>query len=101
MMKCKYWVVDYGLVNSTVDNLTASIDEQSGIITGPAIYSDITKPPETKHLITCASIIGFQVLFLLEYPTLVKYEALEHHQNRSIGWDLVVTKSRHGLTGLA
>jgi hypothetical protein len=89
-------------VNSHVDNmaagnLAAQIDEQSGIINGYGVYSDITKSAEKIHPITGVSIEGFQVPFWNEILVMVKNAALAHPQNRSIGWDVVVTSKGPGL----
>ncbi len=89
-------------VNSSVDNmaagnLAASIDETTGIVNGPAVYSDITKSEALKHPVTGVGIIGFQVPFWEETMDMVKEAALEHPQNRSIGWDIVITEKGPGF----
>jgi hypothetical protein len=89
-------------VNSSVDNmaagnLAAPIDEQTGIITSAGVYSDITKNEEKIHPITKVSIIGFQVPFWNETLSLVKNAAKLHPQNKSIGWDVVITDRGPGL----
>jgi hypothetical protein len=89
-------------VNCKVDNLAAGnlaapIDEQTGIVTGPGVYSDITKPDEPIHPITKVPIIGFQLPFWPETIKLAKDAARLHPQNRSIGWDIVVTPDGPGL----
>jgi hypothetical protein len=85
-------------VNSSVDNMAAGniaalIDEHTGTITGPAVYSDITKPDEKVHPITQADIVGFQIPFWTETINLVKSAAILHPQNRSIGWDIAMTEN--------
>jgi hypothetical protein len=89
-------------INSNVDNMAAGniaapINEITGIIEGPGVYSDITKKPESKHPITGVDIVGFQVPFWKECLELVKRAAKKHPQNRSIGWDVVVTAQGPGL----
>ncbi len=89
-------------VNSPVDNmaagnLAAPIDEATGIITGPGVYSDITKGDESIHPVTGVPITGFQVPFWKETLEMVKTAALAHPQNRSIGWDVVITEKGPGL----
>lgn len=89
-------------VNSSVDNmaagnLAAPIDEKTGIVSGPAVYSDITKPEEKIHPITGAEIVGFQVPFWAETLAMVKKAALEFPENRSIGWDIVITENGPGF----
>jgi len=89
-------------VNSPIDNLAAGnlaapIDDISGEITGPAIYSDITKEEVYFHPITKVEILGFQVPFWSEIISLVKSAALQHPQNKSIGWDVAITKDGPSL----
>jgi hypothetical protein len=89
-------------VNSPVDNLAAGniaapIDEETGLINGPAIYSDILKEPIDLHPVTKVPIVGFRIPFWEECRQLVIDASLEHPQNRSIGWDIVVTENGPGL----
>ena len=89
-------------VNSSVDNMAAgnmaaSIDENTGILSGPGIYSDITKPQEKIHPVTGIEIIGLQVPFWKETVAMVKKAAKEHPENRSIGWDIVITEKGPGF----
>lgn len=89
-------------VNSPVDNmaagnLAAPIDDQTGIVSGPAVYSDITKSDQTMHPITGVQILGFEVPFWKETVAMAKEAALKHPQNRSIGWDIVITDKGPGF----
>lgn len=89
-------------VNSPVDNmaagnLAAPIDEKTGKVIGPGVYSDITKKEEPIHPVTGLAIEGFQVPFWKETLAMVKKAALKHPQNRSIGWDVVITENGPGL----
>lgn len=84
-------------VNCSVDNLAsgnlaAPIDEKTGIINGPGVYSDITKSSVSIHPVTGVNIIGYQVPFWNKTIEMVKKAALKHPQNRSIGWDVVITE---------
>jgi putative polysaccharide biosynthesis protein len=83
-------------VNSSVDNMAAGniaapINIETGIVDGPAVYSDITKPEETVHPATGTPIVGFRVPFWEETITMVKAAALLDIGNRSIGWDVAIT----------
>ena len=83
-------------VNSQVDNLgagniAAPLDITTGKVTGPGVYSDITKQDEAIHPITCQPIEGFQVPFWNETITMVKEASLLNPENRSIGWDIAIT----------
>ncbi|MCF6132691.1 sugar-transfer associated ATP-grasp domain-containing protein [Flavobacterium wongokense] len=89
-------------VNSSVDNMAAGnmaaiIDEQTGIITDAGVYSDITKPEEKIHPITGVEIVGLQLPFWNETVAMVKKAAKEHPENRSIGWDIVITEKGPGF----
>lgn len=89
-------------VNSSVDNMAAGnmaapIDEHTGIISDVGVYSDITKPNEKAHPITGIEIVGLQVPFWNETVAMVKKAAKEHPENRSIGWDIVITEKGPGF----
>ncbi len=89
-------------VNSSVDNMAAgniaaTIDEKTGVINSPAIYSDITKDEVIVHPVTKVPIVGFTVPFWQETIEMVKNAALLYPQNRSIGWDVVITENGPGL----
>lgn len=89
-------------VNSPVDNLAAGnlaapIDESSGIVSGPGVYSDITRSPEAVHPVTGTDIVGFQLPFWPETLEMVRQASLLHPQNRSIGWDIAITANGPGL----
>jgi hypothetical protein len=89
-------------VNSPVDNmaagnLAAPIDVETGVVSGLAVYSDITKFDETKHPITGVQIVGFEIPFWKETVALAKEAALKHPHNRSIGWDIVITEKGPGF----
>ncbi|MEX0967266.1 MAG: sugar-transfer associated ATP-grasp domain-containing protein [Bacteroidia bacterium] len=85
-------------VNSHVDNLAAGnlaapVDDETGIVTGPAVYSNITKNTETHHPITGTEIVGFQIPCWQALKKMVTEAATDMVENRSIGWDVVVTDS--------
>ena len=89
-------------VNSSVDNMAAGniaafIDENTGKIIDAGVYSDITKKEEKIHPVTGVSIIGFQVPFWQETLQMVKEAAKLHPQNRSIGWDIVISEKGPGF----
>jgi hypothetical protein len=67
------------------------------MVKGPGVYSDITKPDQEYHPVTDVKIRGFQVPFWKESLEMVKDAALRHPQNRSIGWDVVITEKGPGL----
>lgn len=83
-------------VNSEVDNmaagnLAAPIDITTGRVSGPAVYSDITKREAENHPITRAAIVGFQVPFWQETLQMVRKAAELYPENRSIGWDVAIS----------
>lgn len=83
--------IDSYVDNLAAGNIAAPIDQDSGLINGPGVYSDITKKDELEHPKTKVSIIGFQIPFWKESIQMVKDAALLHPQNRSIGWDVAIT----------
>lgn len=85
-------------VNSHVDNLAsgniaAPINLETGIVESDGVYSDITKRNVTVHPITGMSIAGFQVPFWREVMEQSKEIALQHPQNRGVGWDVAITSN--------
>lgn len=85
-------------VNSVVDNLAAGnlaapVDLETGRVEGPAVYSDITRSDEVQHPITGVPIIGFQLPFWNETLEMVREAAQMVPDNRSIGWDVAVTRA--------
>ena len=85
-------------INSHIDNLAAGniaceVDQTTGKIIGPGVYSDITKADVFQHPVTGKVIIGFQVPFFKESLALVKNAALYDKSNRSIGWDVAITNN--------
>lgn len=89
--------VDSPVDNLAAGNIAAPIDERTGVITGPAVYSDIFKENVTVHPVTGVPIVGFQVPMWAECMDLATRAALHRPQNRSIGWDIVVTAQGPGL----
>lgn len=89
--------INLSVDNMAAGNIAASIDEESGKINGPAVYSDITNEQKKYHPITGERIIGFQIPFWERTLEMVKKAAGLYSGNRSIGWDIVITKSGPGL----
>jgi hypothetical protein len=89
--------IDCPVDNMAAGNIAAPINEVTGVVDGPGVYNDITKQAEHIHPVTGVEIVGFQVPFWKECLQLAKDAALKHPQNRSIGWDIVVTADGPGL----
>ena len=84
-------------VNSTVDNMAAGnlaalVDIETGVVNGPGVYSDISKEDCAIHPVTGKEITGFAIPFWKEVVELAKNAALHVPQNRSVGWDIAITK---------
>lgn len=83
-------------VNSPVDNMAAGniaapVDTDTGVVTGPGVFSDITKAPLASHPITGKLIQGFQVPHWQKVIELAVAAAKRANSNRSVGWDIAVT----------
>jgi len=89
--------VDSSVDNMAAGNLAAPINEKTGIVEGSGVYSDITKPEADVHPVTGVNILGFQIPFWDDIIEMVTKAAKKHPQNRSIGWDVVVTERGPGL----
>lgn len=83
--------------NMAAGNLAAPLELSTGVVNGPAVYSDITKDEEIYHPVTKEKIVGFKVPFWEETIEMVTKAASLHPQNRSIGWDVVITEKGPGL----
>jgi hypothetical protein len=89
--------VDSPVDNMAAGNLAAPIEQRTGVISGPGVYSDIRKSDETTHPVTGTPIVGFQVPFWAECLDLARSAALHDMRNRSIGWDIVITEQGPSL----
>jgi hypothetical protein len=85
-------------VNSPVDNmgagnLAAPVDMETGVVSGPGVYSDITKSDDEYHPVTGQRITGFALPFWEEVIDLSRRAALHTPENRSVGWDIAITEN--------
>ena len=85
-------------VNNHVDNLAsgniaAAIDLKTGKVNGPGIYSDITKENVPVHPVSGIILNGFQIPHWEEIIDMAKAAALHRPENKSIGWDVVITET--------
>ena len=83
-------------VNSAVDNMgagnmAAPVDIKTGFVSGPGVYSDITKTDEEIHPVTGVEIRGFKIPYWKESIEMIKEAALIETGNRSVGWDIAIT----------
>ena len=89
--------VDSPVDNLAAGNLAAPIDDGTGVVNGAGVYSDITRDPETVHPVTGVPIEGFRIPYWSETLKLVEKASRLHPENRSIGWDVVITPEGPGL----
>lgn len=83
-------------VNSPVDNMAAgniaaSVDLKTGMVTGPGVFSDITKDSVRVHPVTGKDIVGFIIPYWKKVLELAATAARDASGNRSVGWDIAVT----------
>jgi hypothetical protein len=84
-------------INSTVDNMAAGniaapVDLTTGRVTGPGVYSDITKQEVNIHPITGEPITGFQVPYWEQVLMMMEHVVFVDPQNASVGWDVAITE---------
>ena len=89
--------VDSPVDNLAAGNLAAPVEETTGEVTGPGVYSDVTRTPESVHPVTGVPIEGFRIPFWEETLALARAAAEHRSQNRSVGWDIVITPEGPGL----
>ncbi len=83
-------------VNNIVDNLAAGniaaeVDQETGIVVGPGVYSDIAKKEEQYHPISGIKIVGFEIPYFKEAIDLACNAALHNILNKTVGWDIAIT----------
>ncbi len=87
-------------VGSSLDNLSvgnygvnfgAAINIETGEISGPGVYLDITKPDVYHHPVTHTPIIGFKIPYWNECKDIVIKASALTPGNRSVGWDVAIT----------
>jgi len=66
---------------------------KTGVVTGPGVYSDITKQDQTIQPVTGRKITGFIVPFWNDVVALAEKAALLTPENKSVGWDIAVTSN--------
>jgi hypothetical protein len=84
-------------VNKHVDNLAsgniaAPVDLQTGRVNGQGVYSDITKEAVSAHPVSGIELKDFQIPMWDQCIDLATRAAKHRPQNRSIGWDVVLTE---------
>lgn len=89
--------IDSPVDNLAAGNIAAPVDMQTGVVNGPGVFADITREPAMIHPITGQPIVGFQIPFWHETLDMVREASLLHPENRSVGWDVVITEEGPGL----
>lgn len=89
--------VDSPVDNLAAGNMAAPIDPLTGEVNGPGVFSDITRRPVDFHPITGIQVVGFKIPFWPETLELVRTASLLYPENRSVGWDVVITDQGPGL----
>lgn len=84
-------------VNSSVDNMAAGnpaapINMETGIVEGPAVFSDIAQTDALVHPVTGVDIVGFKIPYWDEIVKMAEEAAFVVPENRSIGWDIAITE---------
>lgn len=85
-------------INLNTDNLSTGgiacpIDPELGVITGPAISFDNTKPDYESHPVSCIRFEGFKIPYWTKIIEMCKEAALLHPENKSIGWDVAIKQT--------
>ena len=89
--------IDSRIDNLAAGNMAAPVNPDSGVVTGPGVFSDITRRPQLNHPVTGRPVKGFQIPFWPETLNLVREASLLFPQNRSVGWDVAITDEGPGL----
>jgi len=89
--------IDSPVDNLAAGNMAAPIDADTGVVNGPGVFSDYTRKAAEVHPVTGVRLVGFQVPYWSEILEMVREASLLHPENRSVGWDIVVTNDGPGL----
>ena len=89
--------VDQPIDNLAAGNIACRIDLKTGTLVGPAVYSDPTKPPVDAHPVTGVMLHGQSIPYWEETLQLCRDAALHNPANRSVGWDVAITKDGPSL----
>jgi len=89
--------VDSPVDNLAAGNMAAPIDPNTGVVNGAGVFSDFTREPAVIHPVTGISVVDFQLPFWTETLEMVREASLLHPENRSVGWDVVITEQGPGL----
>ena len=73
-------------------NIAAPVDLKTGIVTGPGVFSDITRYSVRVHPVTGKEIEGFIMPHWEKVLELAAIAARNASGNKSVGWDIAVTK---------
>lgn len=84
--------VDSPVDNMGAGNLASPVDINTGEVTGPGVYSDITREDKAVHPLTGQAITGFTLPYWEEVRDLSIKAALHTPENRSVGWDIAITE---------
>lgn len=84
-------------INSEIDNMAAGnpaapVDIQTGVVSGPAVFSDIIMQEVDTHPVTGVRIVGFRVPFWEQVMEMVEKAAFLVPENRSVGWDVAISE---------
>ena len=84
--------IDSPVDNMAAGNAAASVNLNDGRVDRPAVFSDLEKDPVAVHPITSTPIVGFQVPYFKESLALATAAAKHRPENKSVGWDIAITK---------
>jgi hypothetical protein len=79
--------------NMGAGNIVLPLDLRSGITTDSASYADITKQDVKTHPLTGLDLVGFRVPHWEACKDLAIEAARLTPENKSVGWDIAVTKT--------
>ena len=82
--------IDLNTDNLSTGGIACPINTETGVINGPGVSFDITKPDYYEHPVSKITLIGFQIPFWKDVVTICEKAALLHPVNKSIGWDVAI-----------
>ena len=78
--------------NLSSGGITCKVDVDSGKVDSLGYSFDITQPLCEVHPVSGVKLIGFQIPFWQEVKEMCLKAAAKYPDNRSVGWDVAITK---------
>lgn len=84
--------IDKNTDNLSSGGITVKVNIETGIIESNGVSFDITLPEFEVHPVSQLKLIGFQIPYWDDVKSMCIKAATKFHDNKSVGWDVAITK---------